>query len=162
MFLERARARARARVFWCLCVVTCFMWHSAPAPRPPLSLLPLSVLVCAHGGFQGLVAERPDATSALDPGPGSSLFIGTADVFLWCCFLVGALSLSLSSSSLLLLACLLACLPAGIDINGFVAGIVLILSEFGLFAFELLVQVAVISFGQNPFDIRGWRGAFFL
>jgi hypothetical protein len=60
----------------CLCVV---VFNVAQRSRSlgllPLSA-PLSVPVCVHGEFRGFVAGRSDATSALDPGLGSSL-LGT-------------------------------------------------------------------------------------
>ena len=56
----------------CLCEVVFrgAACHSAPASLVFLSLLSFSVSIYAHGGFQGVVAGRADATSALDTGLG--------------------------------------------------------------------------------------------
>ena len=57
----------------CVCV---FVWLCITGVAPllpwlPPLLLPLfSVPICARAGFQGPVAGRSDATSALDPGLG--------------------------------------------------------------------------------------------
>ena len=53
----------------CLCEVV-FRGCSAPASLVFLSLLSFSVSIYAHGGFQGVVAGRAYATSALDAGLG--------------------------------------------------------------------------------------------
>ena len=52
----------------CLCVVVFVVQR--PASLPCLSLLPFSVPICMHGGFEGVVAGRADAMSTLDTGLG--------------------------------------------------------------------------------------------
>ena len=92
MRLQRKKAPAAQPVFRSVglpqqmrvCVWLCLMWRSAPTPFVCSPCLhPLSVPVCLHGGFRAFVAGRSDATSALDPGPGSVLgcFTSTVELF---------------------------------------------------------------------------------
>ena len=68
---EAALAVCFARVSHGVFVWLCFRGAAPPLPRlPPLSLPSFSVPVCTHGRFQGFVAGRADATSALDTGLG--------------------------------------------------------------------------------------------
>ena len=61
-------AHVSCDVFVCGCVPR---GTAPPLPRPPpLSLPSFSFPIRAHGGFQGLLAGRADATSALDAGLG--------------------------------------------------------------------------------------------